>query len=437
MSVLRAATRFYGAQRCGDAHNWLIEDHELGGSCHLDDGPALGVGVDLTGGWHDAGDHIKSTLTTAYSAYVMLKALDAWPDAFDDLDDGAYGGTPNGLPDVLDEATVALDWLARVMPGSDLVVMVSGEEDHTFFVTSPFGSTLPVVQGGGERRVTVGGKADVAGITAAALALGSRLIRAHDSARADLWLEVAREAYEWGSTHPGSSSADFYTGSDPDANMLCGAAELYRADGGPDYLDDALAYHSAVGRHYWVPLWDNPSDYGRHSLAAAGQAQVTVVWQKDVDAYLDSVSTNEHVAGLAWYYDWGTLAVAGHTAASAALFYEVSGDDTYAEFARGQVAWIMGDNHYGRSFVVGVGEDPPRYPHHANGYGRDDLVTNWDLEPLHTVTGALVGGPTSSRTEGFPPGYADDLEDYVGNEVTLDYNAGLVAAAAFAVSQGD
>jgi endoglucanase len=435
--MLQAATRFYGAQRCGDTDNWLIADHELGGTCHLQDGPQLRSGIDLTGGWHDAGDHIKPTLTIAYSAYVMLKALEVWPDAFDDLDDGSYTGAANGLPDVLDELIVALDYLAKVQVGGELVVMVSGEEDHNVFVTSPYQSTLRVNQGGGERNIVVGGKSDVAGILAAALALGSTQIRSFDSARADTWLQLARTAMSWGESHPGGSTADFYTGSDPQANLLAGAAELYRATGEESYLTAALGYDTQVGQHYWVPLWDNPSDYARHSLVAAGQNQVLTNWTRAVQSYLNAVSTNSNVAGLSWFYDWGTLAVATHTAASAGLLFEITGETAYEDFARSQVAWVLGENPYGRSFVVGVGTDPPRYPHHANGYGHDDLNTDWDLEPLHTLTGALVGGPTSAVVQGFPAGYQDDLEDYVGNEVTLDYNAGLVAAGAFAVSRGD
>src|SRR3989338_10516544 len=62
--LLKSAIQFYAYQRCGDANNPLLEEHELGPMCHLQDGEA--VGLDLTGGWHDAGDHVKVTLTTAY-----------------------------------------------------------------------------------------------------------------------------------------------------------------------------------------------------------------------------------------------------------------------------------------------------------------------------------------------------------------------------------
>jgi hypothetical protein len=38
--------------------------------------------VDLAGGYHDAGDYIKFTLTTAYAASMIAWSLYEYPDAF-------------------------------------------------------------------------------------------------------------------------------------------------------------------------------------------------------------------------------------------------------------------------------------------------------------------------------------------------------------------
>jgi hypothetical protein len=83
--------------------------------------------------------------------------------------------------------------------------------------------------------------------------------------------------------------------------------------------------------------------------------------------------------------------------------------------------------------VIGVGSNAPQNPHHRNS---DTLGV--------LLTGALVAGPTQRAfTQGqgvnalviTEPGYEDVTEDYVGNEVALDYNAGLVGLAAFGVLQ--
>ena len=79
--VLRLSLRFYGAQRSGNTNNWLLMQYATKPGCFNADGQSIG-GIDLTGGWHDAGDHIKPTLTNGYAALLMLKAYEAFPYAF-------------------------------------------------------------------------------------------------------------------------------------------------------------------------------------------------------------------------------------------------------------------------------------------------------------------------------------------------------------------
>ena len=87
----------------------------------------------------------------------------------------------------------------------------------------------------------------------------------------------------------------------------------------------------------------------------------------------------------------------------------------------------MGENEYDRSFVIGFGNNPPTQPHHRN-----QIATG------RSLAGALVGGPTQGATGPSAPGYEDNADDYLGNEVALDYNAGVVGLAAFgAVESGN
>jgi endoglucanase len=118
---------------------------------------------------------------------------------------------------------------------------------------------------------------------------------------------------------------------------------------------------------------------------------------------------------------WGSLRYATGAAYSAALLYDATGVPRYRDFAMAQLAYVNGNNEYGRSFVVGQGRNPPRAPHHRNAYGRDFFDEH--LAHRFELAGALVGGPT-------PDGYVDSIHDYVGNEVTIDYNTGLVGLAA-------
>jgi len=216
--------------------------------------------------------------------------------------------------------------------------------------------------------------------------------------------------------------------------MLCGAVELYRSTMERQYLDQAIAYDEDIGVHYWVAGWDNNTDYCRHSLYLAGHTETADRWREDVTRYTESISAHPLVAGMAWFLDWGSLRFAINAALSSALFYDITGEDRYRDFAISQIDYVMGTNGYDRSFVVGWGNNPPQSPHHANAYGREAL--DWDLSQsfIHSLDGALVGGPTREAAGNSQPGYQDDIQDYVGNEVTLDYNAALVGTAAFIVS---
>jgi len=432
--VLYLGTRFYGAQRCGDHHNWILQDNAFGDHCHLEDGPAYQAGADMVGGWHDAGDFIKFSLTHSWAVYTLLKGYEVFPSAYRDQDQHDYSGVANGVPDVLDEVKQATDYLKKLHPDSQtLIARIGGDQDHDSWVTSPYQSTLSVEQGGGARPVYTGAQADIAGITAAALALMSQLYEPFDAEYSAECLELAVSIYELGKTRPGTTADSFYPDGSWEDSMLCGAAELYRATNNGSYLDDAIGYNDSIGTHWWVVGWDNNTDYCRHSLFLSGETAALDNWHSDVSRYPGAVTSDQYVDGLAWFLNWGSLRFAMNAAFSAALYYDVTGETAYRDFAISQADYVLGSNEYARSFVVGWGENPPQHPHHANAYGREAL--DWDLSQpfLHSLEGAMVAGPTQSWEEVSSPGYADDINDWVGNEVTIDYNAGFVSTMAFMV----
>jgi hypothetical protein len=210
--------------------------------------------------------------------------------------------------------------------------------------------------------------------------------------------------------------------------MFCGAAELYRSTGDAAYLTDALGYNEQLANHGWAPNYSQAADFCRHSLYVGGAAEaVSEHWRLDVENYAAHVSQTEFTRGIVFFDDWGSLRYAAGASFSAALYYDVTGDTAARDLAISQLNYIMGDNPYGRSFVVGFGNNPPQQPHHRNAQGHA-----MELLPFeHTITGALVGGPNEEGGGVTSPGYTDDVNDYVSNEVALDYNAGLVGLAAF------
>ncbi len=111
------AMRFYYLQRCNTE---LTKEHAgefARPACHLGDRRAVtregGDPRDVTGGWHDAGDHNKYPPWVRHALFFMLDLYDLKPEAFTDgqLNIPESG---NGVPDILDEAAWELDWLLKM-----------------------------------------------------------------------------------------------------------------------------------------------------------------------------------------------------------------------------------------------------------------------------------------------------------------------------------
>ena len=68
--------------------------------------------IDVSGGWHDAGDYGRYVVPGAKTVADILLAYMHYPHAFDDNLGIPESG--NGIPDVLDEARYELEWLLKM-----------------------------------------------------------------------------------------------------------------------------------------------------------------------------------------------------------------------------------------------------------------------------------------------------------------------------------
>ncbi|MDX2055651.1 MAG: glycoside hydrolase family 9 protein [Polyangiaceae bacterium] len=441
-TVLRLAVHFYGAQRAGTQPNWLLRQVNGGGQgCFTADGKPYGV--DLSGGWFDAGDHIKPTLTISYAALLLLKAYEAFPNAFDDLygpTDAAplvgasISGTPNGIPDVLDEVKAATDYLEKIVVNGSLVMQVGNTElDHRRFYSCPAQANFDLATGGEMqgatrigREVSLGNGGAAGGLAAASLALMAQLYAPFDPTAASRYLAAATAIYPLVSEQAMGVSP--YPGSKPAVGKLCAAAELLRTTKGENYRADTLRLLGSTGPHYWVAGWDNPHEFCLQSAyVATDDFTALAKWSENLNL---GISQEANVRGLILkpdWGDWGVLRNATTAGFSAALLGHLRKTTDYQALAKSQLDWVLGQNPTGRSYVVGIGTNPPRSPHHRNACEQEASGPNDSVGCKHLLYGALVSGPSVGRA------YADNVSDYVQNEVALDYNAGLVGLAAYAV----
>jgi len=389
------------------------------------------VGLDLSGGYYDAGDHVKFVLPKA-STLTLL----AWGGI-----DYAAGYESSGQKQaLLDAIKWGTDWLIKAHPSANVFYgqVGNGSLDHSYW-----GPAETMTMARPSYAVTAAKPgSEIAGESAAALAAAAILFRDQDPTYAATLLAHARELYDFADRYRGK-----YTDAIPDAalyynsysgyfdELVWGAAWLYRATGEAAYLTKAeslYAQNLANRSMRWTHAWDDKS-YGATVLLA--QLTGKSAYKTPAEKWLNFWTTGDNgnriaytPGGLAWLDQWGSLRYAANTAFLAFLYADKVGDvgTRYRDFARRQIEYMLGRNPSSRSYVVGFGSNPPVNPHHCGAHGSWNGSISNPTANRHIIFGALVGGPSSASDSA----YSDDRENYVTNEVALDYNAGFTGAVA-------
>ncbi|MGB3401489.1 MAG: glycoside hydrolase family 9 protein [Microcoleaceae cyanobacterium] len=453
--ALQKSFLFYEAQRSGElpADNrtpWRVDSAVWDGDVNQDgdfDDVVNGVPeIDLSGGYYDAGDHVKFGLPMTSSMTLLSWGAIEYEDAY--RDSGQF-----------DEVLDAIKW------GTDYILKTHvSENGETKALYTQVGEARADHNSWGppenmtmERPIFKVDEqhpgADIAGESAAALASASMVWRSEDSQYADELLENARQLYEFAKHNPGKYSDSIYEDArdyrsyDYVDELSWAANWLYKATGETSYLDDAKEY--AQGLSTWTHNWDNKS-YGSAVLLAEAttgsddNARYRVRVEEWLDYWSDDTGSGIEYTegGLAFLGGWGSLRYAANTAFIASIYSdyltEYNLDQTkaqqYDQFAQQQIDYILGDNPRNSSYMVGFGENYPQQPHHRAASGATDW--NWSGDEQrdpnqYILYGALVGGPASTDDHD----YIDDRSDYRRNEVALDYNAGLTGALAWMYDQ--
>ncbi|MFN3404360.1 MAG: glycoside hydrolase family 9 protein [Cytophagaceae bacterium] len=461
--ALWMTTRMYGGQRSGE-NNWMVHNHlptgvpeALRGNCFIEDKDI--DGYDLSGGWHDCGDHVKFGQTEFYSAYMLLKGYAEFKRGYDDYYSYAYNGyktsgnwnwegnghDPNGIPDILDEVKHATDFFIKCAKNSSTFYYQVGQggPDHEQWVTAVKMQTLSKSQGGQPRTVYKNpADASMASFCGATLALMSRMYRKFDPVYADLCLQHAVYAYNYAKANPGvagTGDGGFYGANDnwkDDYATMC--AELFWATGNTAYKTEALAFSIAhspgmgadiYGKNYGFD-YSNNGDIAIYNLALLGKSGAATVLNSIVNThYLGNVQSDGQFNG--GNTSWGPLRYNANTAFIVALWQKLNGTDNNVHaYIYNNIDYILGKNSENLSFIVGFGSKSPKFPHHRNIYLRDDNPGD-AVKPTLTIpaknaqAGILVGGTRSAGS------FNDNLVNYQHTEGGIDYNACLVGILAY------
>lgn len=436
------STYYLGAQRCGNTDSWIH------GACHLQDGQQ--VGKDLTGGWHDCGDHIKFHHTGPFTAIMYLYGYDNFTEAYEDNYSTAFSAPPsNGIPDILDEVKVETDYLIKCVSNATAYWQIGNNTDHNSFTEPVTQSSESVSNGGGSRIVysTTSGHTNALGNSAGALALMSILYQPYNPSYATQCLNAAEQYYNIAKLSPTATNDpdDYYGGTyglatkDYDDELGLAAAFLYRATANSNYLTEAEQYSSSFGNS-----WDNLYYGNVHPLL-----QVELYKLTNKASYLNSVQSKVNgfsLSSCGYYHstNWGSLPFAGNAAFLAALYDKLNNTPTAYSFAKSNVDFILGSHGHisndapaNFSFLIGyneLGGGYPLRPHHVSAFGKTSnawtAFTNESNNPgsetfAFELTGGLAGGPESECGD-----FEDNIGNYVSSEYCIYYGAGFMGALA-------
>ena len=437
--LLSKSLAFFRVQRCGGTSP---QGH---GACHLQDGiakggPGNGARVRADGGWHDAGDYIKFLITAGYATHLMLATYVRHPHSFPD--DAA-----NGVPDVLEEARVGLEWMLKLWDGPKRVLyyQVADASDHdTWRLPERDQAVRPVWACEPGRGANVAGKA-AASLALAAVVWSERGRPYVDAGQAAAYLEAARQIYAYGKERLApqpSNPPDFYGERSFADNLALAAAALHRATGEPAYLEEARGFVRAAGQ-VGAFTWGDSHALAHYEIARLDPSYVPEA-KRQLEAGLDEARSFAEAdafrVGLRRLH-WGSAPVMAGVALQAFWYRDLTGDGRYLAVGQSQWDYLLGANPWGVSFVSGAGKTWSRLPHHQIAdLTRTELIGFWNEGPvpLSVFEGRkiMLSRPdayAAFQSEGAV--YHDDKEDYVTNEPTLTANAtGLSLAAWFVAS---
>jgi endoglucanase len=428
--ALQKSIYFYDAEKCGPGVTG--GRLEWRGDCHTTD--------KFPGGFHDAGDHVKFGLPQSYAASTLAWGVYEFKDAYVAI--GEYGH-------VMEILRWFSDYFLSCWNGTRFVYQVGeGNQDHNYW--GP-----PELQKEENQARNVYGTdtnpgSDQASQAAAALAIMSMILKTEDATYATKCLDTAKALYAHARAKRGLGyDGGFYNSSYDEDQMSWGAVWLYIATQTKSYLDDILSVDTSGNytgylkkivinptddwQNIWVHSWDTVWGGVFAKLAPiTNDPQHWWFYRWNIEYWAaipheDTGDTNflaRSPAGYAFLNGWGSARYNAAAQLQCLVYRKDTGDARFADWAKGQMEYLLGNNPLGLSYEVGYGSKYPQHPHHRAAHGSTTNSPDNPPNMKHTLWGALVGGPDLKDQ------HNDDIWDYIYNEVSIDYNAAFVGALA-------
>ncbi|KAJ8476759.1 hypothetical protein OPV22_020486 [Ensete ventricosum] len=413
-------------------------------------------GVDLSGGYFDAGDNVKFGFPFAYSLTAIAWGVVEFSSRLQ---------AKKELGNALAAIRWGTDYLIHAHPQPDVlyVEVGDGSSDHDCWQRPEDMSTpRPSYKIDSSHPGS-----DVAAESAAALAAASIAFKASDPKYSGTLLTHAKQLLDFARNHRGlyqnsvPQAGQFYSSSGDDDEIVWAAAWLHRATGEQTYLDILSSGNNGGVRSMFS--WDDKY-VGAQLLVAKllleGKVANSGPWaayKNNVDMFVCSVvqkgnsNVQKSPGGILWFLPWANLqyvtssmlvvsAYADYLSAAKATLScpggSVSPQDLIS-FANSQVDYILGANPRAMSYMVGFGTKYPVQVHHRGasivsikadhksvGCKEGFDWFNRNSPNPNVLDGALVGGPDANDA------YTDSRSNYQQAEPTIAANAALVGVLA-------
>ncbi|CAL1373578.1 unnamed protein product [Linum trigynum] len=458
--ALSKSILFFEAQRSGFLpHNQRVTWRSNSG---LNDGKASGV--DLVGGYYDAGDNVKFGLPMAFTVTMMSWSI---------IEYGKQMAASGELRNAMDAIKWGTDYFIKAHPEPNVLYgeVGDGNTDH-YCWQRPEDMTT-------DRRAyridPSNPGSDLAGETAAAMAAASIVFRHSNPAYSRELLNHAYQLFDFADKHRGKYDSSitvaqkyYRSVSGYNDELLWAAAWLYQASNNQYYLNYLAANGDALGGTGWGMTefgWD-VKYAGVQTLVAkflmqgrAGQhAAVFQKYQQKAEYFMcgcvgkGSRNIQKTPGGLIFRQRWNNLQFVTSASFLATVYSDyltsarkslqcsagsVSPSELFS-FAKSQVDYILGDNPRATSYMVGYGNNYPQQVHH-----RASSIVSFKKDPRpiscrggyatwfskkssdpNLLTGAIVGGPDAYDN------FADQRDNYEQTEPATYNNAPLLGILA-------
>ncbi len=364
--VARLAYEFFYYQRCGME---IPGFHQV---CHMDDAQLPnGDTIDLTGGWHDAGDYNKYNGYTPESFYALILAYDRKEAFFDQFD-----RDQDGRADLLDEALWGAKFLQKCIDMDSMRLIGQISTGYGYW-GKPSNETDNKAETGDERPVNNwnGNPA----LLPAAFALLSK--HAPDS---DQYLSLAEQIFK----KRGGSLTDLIALHDASGKESYKLDAINRVKSMMISTESALSHFRELAE-FSIAYPEHESVNMIRKLAPKRMQQL----QEQCDSYF-GIHRRKSGSGE-WIYfrdyheinDWYVGESREYLdLAYEALLIDKLGISDARWIAENQLHWIVGRNPFNVSMMEGVGHDfLPQYHHRYNML---------PATPNGAVPGAVVNGIT-------------------------------------------